>query len=220
MKKTAKDILTNWAIAQKAGANLPCPRCGSVEMREKMVENKLSRRESVYICSACGMDEAMEDMYASKNPQFVKMPTDIWFAVRQVFGQYDTPLLAADGRWEVTARKTIKVSAQDIDDIVGTAFDGGITYWCSNAEPVGEFLGKCASEQISRGGVVRLYDSESDDVYELTLEKMLRGIRLWIENEHDVYGVMDGDELDCCNVDADVADAMIQYALFGELVYG
>lgn len=115
----------------------------------------------------------------------------------------------------------IKVTQQDIDDIMCAAFEGGITYWCYRAEVVGGYKGKYASEQISRGGKVRLYDSVEDAVYELTLEDFLNGITKAIEeNWYDNYDWHDGSSIDTCNVDAEVADTIIQLALFDEVVYG
>lgn len=49
----------------------------------------------------------------------------------------------------------VEVTNQDIDDIMCTALEGGITYWCRRAEVVGgKYLGEYAHEQISRGGEV------------------------------------------------------------------
>ena len=111
------------------------------------------------------------------------------------------------------------VSNEDIDDIMSAALDSGITYWCARAEVVGDYLGEYASEQISRRGVLKLYDLESDDVWELTFEKFLTGLRLWIENERP-YMVIEGVKLDIGSIDAPAADAIIQYALFNDIVFG
>ena len=63
------------------------------------------------------------------------------------------------------------ISDEDIDEIMSAALDGGITYWCGRAKVVGEYLGEYASEQISRDGVLKLYDIEEPKaVYELTLD--------------------------------------------------
>ena len=34
-------------------------------------------------------------------------------------------------------RRSVNVSEQDIDDILCTAFEGGITYWCDRVRVVG-----------------------------------------------------------------------------------
>lgn len=118
--------------------------------------------------------------------------------------------------------KTVKVTAQDIDDIVATAFEGGINYWCGEERVVGDYLGEYASDQISRGGEIILTDFEDEEEeYKLTLPKLLKGIKLAIEQDYYTeYDWVRGNKLDPCQIDADVADAIIQLALFGEIVYG
>ena len=112
------------------------------------------------------------------------------------------------------------VSDEDIDDIMSAALDGGITYWCGRAEVVGEYLGEYASEQISQGGILKLYDIEDPKtVYELTLDKFLNGLRLWLENER-AFALTEAGRLDVGQIDAAAADTIIQYALFCDIVYG
>ena len=113
------------------------------------------------------------------------------------------------------------LTEEDVDDIITTALEGGINYWCNEAEVVGEYLGEYASEQISRGGKLRLYDAESDDVWELNIENFMKGFKLWIENGNDESGARTSDGgVDCCEIDAEMADMLIQYALFDEIVFG
>ena len=57
----------------------------------------------------------------------------------------------------------IEVTDQDIDDIVCTAFEGGINYWCDHVEPVGDLLGDYEHEQIAKDGYLYLYDIEDDE---------------------------------------------------------
>lgn len=38
-----------------------CPRCGRDAMDERPIRNALSRHATVYVCDACGMDEAVRD---------------------------------------------------------------------------------------------------------------------------------------------------------------
>ena len=115
----------------------------------------------------------------------------------------------------------ITVTQEDIDDIMCSALEGGITYWCSEAEVVDDYLGEYASEQISRGGELKLYDSEEDEVYELTLNKILKGIgQAYEEKFYAEYEWCDGKTIDTCQVDAEVADVIVQLALFDEIVFG
>ncbi len=117
----------------------------------------------------------------------------------------------------------IAVTGEDIDDIMVSALEGGINYWCDNAKVDGKYLGEYASEQISRGGTLILHDMEEDRNELLTKEKLLQGIRMYAEQpEHsDIFEVVDHElHIDCGMVDAEVADAIIQYAVFSEIFYG
>ena len=122
-------------------------------------------------------------------------------------------------RYTVSATVSFEITSQDIDDIMSSALDGGIAYWCGRAEVVEEYLGEYASDQISRGGSLLLYDIEDGNSFELTLEKFLNGLQLWVENIRSFSLAFDG-RLDMNEIDADVADAIVQYALFNEIVYG
>ena len=114
-----------------------------------------------------------------------------------------------------------KLTQQDIDDIMVTALEGGINYWCSEVEVVGKYLGEYASDQISRGGALKLYDAEEDEVYELNLNKFLKGFKLWVEGGYDEYDAVQEDgTVDCCEIDAACADEIIQFALFDDIVFG
>lgn len=115
---------------------------------------------------------------------------------------------------KIKVTKQIEVTDENIDDIICDAFEGGITYWCDNVEVVGKYLGEYASDQISRGGKLILHDFEEDKEYELTLEKFLNGYKLAVED-----GIFDGDA-DGDEYDGGVADCIIQYAIFDEIVYG
>lgn len=133
--------------------------------------------------------------------------------------------------FKVKVELEVNVTQEDIDDIVTTALEGGINYWCRKAEVVGDYLGEYASEQISRGGTLKLHDSEEDGVYELTRDKLLDGIKKYCEDVNRPYDIMYSEMnsvgcssgefgLDCSMVDATVADMIIQYAVMGEIVYG
>jgi hypothetical protein len=122
--------------------------------------------------------------------------------------------------YKVKIERQITVTQEDIDDIMCSALEGGINYWCRKAEVVGDYLGEYASEQISRGGLLKLYDSEEDEVYVLTLEKLLKGIQMAIyENCYAEYEWFNCDGVDPCQIDADVADVIIQFALFNEVMF-
>jgi hypothetical protein len=123
-----------------------------------------------------------------------------------------------DEKFRVSISLDVDLSQQDIDDIMVAALEGGINYWCREAEVVGEMLGDYAHEQISRGGTLILHDAESSDKWDLTLEKFLRGVELYFAQA--LSAELDGEDIDPTDFDADAVDCIVQYALFGKLVFG
>lgn len=203
-------------LQETPGLEMPCPRYGKRNMKSDMIMNCLSRYEDIYICNECGREEACWD---AEKTDFAM---EKWYAFRFLNGiacpyERKAPVGTAP-YYTITASVTAEVSDQDIDDIMVFALEGGITYWCSKAEVVGETLGEYASDQISRGGELHLYDCESDEVYTLTLDKFLKGLSRYLCACYDQ--ITDDDCIDPGEIDAERADCIIQYALFNEIVYG
>lgn len=64
----AKALIDHFAKKQQDG-HFACPRCGKTLVdTESVTRNALSRRTAVYICDACGTQEAIEDMTGSRGP--------------------------------------------------------------------------------------------------------------------------------------------------------
>ena len=121
-------------------------------------------------------------------------------------------------KFTVRPQIEVNLTPKDVDDIMVTALEGGITGWCRQVDVVGSRLGKYASDQISRGGSLILYDAESSDKWELTLGKFLNGVKLYFEKGCHIR-VEDGC-IDPGDIDANDADCIIQFALFGEVQFG
>jgi hypothetical protein len=119
---------------------------------------------------------------------------------------------------KIKIETTINLSDQDIDDIIVTALEGGINYWCGFAHaklvPEGvkyEYL----SELIAKGGVIELTDAEEpEERWDLNLSKFLNGVKLYCEKN----GFGSGADL-INELDSVAADMIIQYALFEEQVF-
>lgn len=124
----------------------------------------------------------------------------------------------SEKKFTVRPQIEVNLTQQDIDDIMVAALEGGINYWCREAEVVGKYLGEYASDQISRGGSIILHDSESSDKWELTLEKFLNGVKLYFEDGCHVQ--VEDNCIDAGDIDAGDADCIVQFALFGEVVFG
>lgn len=124
----------------------------------------------------------------------------------------------SDKKFPVHAEIVVNLTMQDIDDIMCLALEGGITYWCCEAEVVGEYLGEYAHEQISRNGTLLLHYSEEDKEYQFTLEHFVQGFRLYLEQGCHI--AVEDSAIDTGDLDANDADCIVQFGLFGEVLYG
>lgn len=119
-------------------------------------------------------------------------------------------------------------SIEEINDLIVGALEGGINYWCGSARikkmPDKSFFGvaiedqdkvELASDVVGYGGTLILRDVEDPtEKWELNIEKMLNGIKMHCTNTNrSPKELIDDYDVDDC-------DCIIQYALFGELVYG
>lgn len=224
MKIEFENIIKNWSKAQTAGALLPCPRCGKMKLKKELAENAISRRADICVCSGCGTEEALEDFERRREAEqhtdaykerFIKD----WWLIREVLGNED--VIDRKTEWEFKVKRDVIVTQGDVDDIMVCALEGGINYWCSSAEVVeDDYYGEYASDQISRGGSLRLYDSEDDEEYILTLDKFLKGIKLAVNDGYGKDWFGDDGWIDAMNIDGEAADVIVQMALFGEVVFG
>jgi len=125
--------------------------------------------------------------------------------------------------YEVEVRATVRLTSQDIDDIMSASLDGGVTAeWCRRVDVMGQRKGEYASDEISRGNQLLFYLYDNKAAHALDLSRFLSGVRLWIEHSGRVPVSEDGGDtyIDAGEIDAADADEIVQYALFGELVYG
>ena len=123
-----------------------------------------------------------------------------------------------DKRVITTINVPIKITANMLNDIIVTAFEGGIGYWAvldNTDEPddKGLFTSSWMTSELLEGKILKFIDVEDKDtVWSLTLNDLLNGVKLNANlRPHDC---------DLENMDSTTADCIIQYALFGEIVYG
>lgn len=121
----------------------------------------------------------------------------------------------------VSLVRKVYLTDEDIDGIMSCALDGGVTSeWCARVEVVGgKYLGEYASDQISRDGKLCLYGRESSATWILTRGKLLTGIELAFMDGYGEDWFDESGKLDIFNIDANEADTMVQFALFGEVVF-
>lgn len=120
---------------------------------------------------------------------------------------------------EIDVNYKASYTKQDIDDILCAALEGGICSWCGRVEVVGEYLGEYASDQISRGGNLILYDVETGKSYTLTPYRFEKGLTQFLKNK-GAKPLNRRNSLDTTEINATDADEIVQYALFGRVVYG
>jgi hypothetical protein len=117
----------------------------------------------------------------------------------------------------------------EIKDIIITALEGGIGYWGCLFNEGKEFddfykdrkeisTSEFVADLILNEKSVILYDTELDfnkgEKWELNLTKLLNGIKLYIINNKQINLPLTD------NLDSNMADSIIQYALFDKLIYG
>jgi len=117
---------------------------------------------------------------------------------------------------------TATLAEKDVENIMVAAIEGGIGYWaildntgpCWRSRPKGEPISTWAAKLLCEGKFLRFFPAEGRDKTEwvLTLEKLIEGIKINAERRPR-YADMD-------NFDAIDVDCIIQYALFGDVIFG
>jgi len=109
----------------------------------------------------------------------------------------------------------IEINEQDINDLMTTAFEGGINYWCNKVEIISNPNNKnFASESIAYGGELKLYTDEGAE-FTLTRKQIVKGIDKAMEH-FDYYSF----DKFMNEHDATTADVVVQFALFDKIVFG
>ena len=108
----------------------------------------------------------------------------------------------------------VTVSAEQIENIIVSSLEGASAYWVGidnttpewGNEPEDLPTSQYATQLLLEGNTIKLYDIEDEDEqWELDLQKLLQGIGKAMSEGYDI---------------TDDVDAILQLALFGELVYG
>jgi hypothetical protein len=108
------------------------------------------------------------------------------------------------------------ITAEMVDDILGTAMDSGSGYWTHQVSVVGQWPqgADYASDVLTKGGSLRWIEDEGRVEHTLTLTKMRKGIKQAAVH----FGLTPARFYD--EHDASYADVAVQFALLGEIVYG
>lgn len=117
---------------------------------------------------------------------------------------------------------SLPITESDIENIITISFKGGSNYWMGLDDstdiwinqPENISTSQWATKLILEGKSIKLYNieqSDDDSNWVLTLEKLLKGIELNAKCRSFDANLED--------MDATTADCIIQYALFGKVVY-
>lgn len=130
---------------------------------------------------------------------------------------------------KIEIKKEMTITTQDVVDYVLCCEAGGFDYWAEICYKDEDY--KAAKERLlgpdkpsadlcyedvlaeilEHGDKLTVYDREGNKEYELTMEKLLNGWKKYVEKTgHD-----DFDEYDAAD-----ADGILQYAIFGDWIYG
>lgn len=145
----------------------------------------------------------------------------------KVVGQYPTDYKEYEFGEEVVAtveRKVVdNVTANDIETVIVNSFEGGSGYWLGldteNEEsvwgnkPKGVPYSTWATQMLLEGKTLHFYDVEEEsEKFTLNLEQLVLGFQLNAEKRPFDCDLSDGD--------ATTSDCILQYGIFGQLVYG
>ena len=105
----------------------------------------------------------------------------------------------------------ITILNYDLDGILSCCFEGGSNYWIDEMKVLdGDFKGaEYASEVVSHDGELRI--TVGKQAHLLDKGRLIQGCRLYVN---------EGREWKPDNFDADNCDVILQYALFGDIVFG
>lgn len=132
------------------------------------------------------------------------------------------------------------LTVEEVDDIFTTAIESGyegIGYWAvlDNTTPEWKkaveqikaagadcYWGTVSTKVLLNGDAIRFYDAEADEddlqddeIWYLDMEKFKNGCKIYEANRGSLIK-----NLEEGNFDAVEADCLIQYAIFGEIIFG
>lgn len=122
----------------------------------------------------------------------------------------------------------ITIDDKFIEDLSITIFEGGSNYWIGGVQCTNKSKGMSVSEwigqQINNGLAVNITTNDIDPTtVVLTKGALMHGIYLWATRYKDrvtFYREKDHLIIDNGNINANEADLILQFAVFGEILYG
>lgn len=112
----------------------------------------------------------------------------------------------------------ITITEEFIADVICTAFEGGSNYWIQDVTNLSENpKSQYFSESVAKGDTILITDNEDGTDHPLNAEIFCKGyeqyVKFCISKGREVY-------YDPCDIDSEVADMILQFALFNDIIFG
>ena len=125
-----------------------------------------------------------------------------------------------------TINRRIEISDEMIEDILCTAFEGGITYWAENIsckdnddmKKVGGWKHEYLTKTKKKDAVMYIHDAETGEKYPMTKKSIIDALQKMDNPKYQYTKALN--RILIGQSDADDADIVVQTACFGEVVYG
>ena len=122
--------------------------------------------------------------------------------------------------------RRIEISDEMIEDILCTAFEGGITYWAENIsckdnddmKKVGGWKHEYLTKTKKKDAVMYIHDAETGEKYPITKKSIIDALQKMDNPKYQYTKALN--RILIGQSDADDADIVVQTACFGEVVYG
>ena len=122
--------------------------------------------------------------------------------------------------------RTVEISDELIEDILCTAFEGGITYWADNISCEDnkdmKKVGGCKHEYLTKtkkkDAVMYIHDISDEQKHPITKKSIIDALQKMDSPEYKYTKALS--RILNEQYDADDADIVVQTACFGEVVYG
>ena len=128
----------------------------------------------------------------------------------------------------INVKVGVVITEADIEDIMLVALDG-VEHWADEVQVVGKYRGDDVCEHLANKGWVSFHLKEGPieeggpEWYDMNWKMFIKGIRRYLNTTDNPIDILYYNgvrmELDLGMCDAEVADLMVQYALFGEQVF-
>ena len=119
--------------------------------------------------------------------------------------------------------RTVEISDELIEDILCSAFEGGITYWANNIscednedmKKVGGWKHEYLTKTKKKDAVMYIHDAETGEKYPMTKKSIIDALQKLDTKYPEILDRILNEQYD-----ADDADIALQMACFGKIVFG